>query len=301
MGRDPRPLPPLNAVRAFEAAARHLSFSRAAEEFGVTPGAVSKQVLALEDFIGARLFERRSDGLTPTLEGRELAESLTPAFELMAGAFQRFSRLPPRSNVFRLSTVASLASQFIVPRLDRFEAQLPEIELEILTSDRLADLAREEIDLSIRFGGGAWDGLVSRELAPGRLTPVCAPNLLARHEDGDVASILAATRLIQVFPNNEWQTWAVATGAALPDAAAPFMVMEHFLVAMQAAMAGQGTALLPEIIVRDQIAKGGLARFAAPIDWGQTFYLTHLPNADRRPMLREVMDWLMAETQADSD
>ncbi len=301
MGRDPRPLPPLNAVRAFEAAARHLSFSRAADELGVTPGAVSKQVLALEDFIGARLFERLPDGLAPTLEGRELAESLTPAFELMAGAFQRFSRRPPRSNVFRLSTVASLASQFVVPRLDAFEAELPEIELEILTSDRLADLAREEIDLSIRFGGGAWDGLVSRELVPGRLAPVCAPDLIARHKDADVASVLAATRLIQVFPKNEWLAWADATGEALPDAASPFMVMEHFLVALQAVMAGQGVALLPEIIVRDQVAKGGLARFAAPIDWAQTFYLTHLPNADRRPILREVMDWLTAEAQADGD
>ena len=299
MGRDPRPLPPLNAVRAFEVAARHLSFSRAADELGVTPGAVSKQVLALEDFIGARLFERLPDGLAPTLEGRELAESLTPAFDLMAGAFQRFSRRPPRSNVFRLSTVASLASQFIVPRLDAFEAELPEIELEIPTSDRLADLANEEIDLSIRFGAGAWDGLVSRELVPGRLTPVCAPDLLERDGDDDVASILAGTRLIQVFPTNEWLAWANATGAALPDAAPGFMVMEHFLVAMQAAMAGQGVALLPEIIVRDQIAKGGLARFSSPIDWGQTFYLTHLPNADRRPMLRDVMDWLSAEAQAD--
>ena len=295
MSRDPRPLPPLNAVRAFEVAARHLSFSRAAEELGVTPGAVSKQVLALEDFIGARLFERLHDGLAPTLEGRELAESLTPAFELMAGAFQRFSRRPPRSNVFRLSTVASLASQFIVPRLDRFEAELPEIELEILTSDRLADLAREEIDLSIRFGAGAWDGLVSHELAPGRLTPVCTPDLLAHHDDGNVATLLGATRLIRVFPNNEWLVWAEANGATLPDPAPAVMVMEHFLVAMQAVMAGQGAALLPEIIVHDQIAKGGLARFAAPIDWGQTFYLTHLPNADRRPVLRDVMDWLTAE------
>lgn len=297
MSREPRPLPPLNAVRAFEVAARHLSFSRAADELGVTPGAVSKQVLALEDFIGARLFERLPDGLAPTLEGRELAESLTPAFELLAGAFQRFSRRPPRSNVFRLSTVASLASQFIVPRLDAFETALPEIELEILTSDRLADLAREEIDLSIRFGGGAWDGLVSRELVPGRLAPVCTPDLLERYGDDDAASILASARLIQVFPNNEWLAWADATGVALPDATSTFMVMEHFLVAMQAAMAGQGVALLPEIIVRDQIAKGGLALFAAPIDWGHTFYLTHLPNAQRRPILREVMDWLIAQAE----
>lgn len=287
-------LPPLNAVRAFEVAARHLNFSRAAGELGVTPGAISKQVLALEDFIGARLFERLPDGLTLTLEGRELKESISPAFEMLNGAFHRYSRRPPRTNVVRLATVASFASQFLVPRLDALKESLPEVELEILTSDRVADLAREEIDLSIRFGAGDWDGLVSSELVAGVLVPVCASSLMTQIADGEASPNLAQTRLIQVFSNSEWRNWQEASGAVLPAAERPF-VMEHFLVALQAVIAGQGVALLPEIIVRESLASGQLSQFSRPIDWHQTFHLAHLPNAERRPRVRSVIEWLQVE------
>lgn len=291
-----RPLPPLNAVRAFEAAARHLNLSRAAEELGVTPGAVSKQVLSLEDFIGARLFERLPDGLALTLEGRELQESATPAFEMLGGAFQRFSRRPPRSSVLRLATVASFASQFLVPRLNAFEQQMPDVELEILTSDRVADLAKEEIDLSVRFGGGEWDGLVSSELVPGKLVPVCAPGLLSSVPDSGegLSAIMASTRLIQIFPNNEWRNWAETTGTDLSPDARPF-VMEHFLVALEAAMAGQGVALLPEIIACGKLAEGSLEQFSDAIEWHHSFYLAHLPNAERQPILRDAIAWLRSE------
>lgn len=294
-----RSLPPLNAVRAFEAAARHLNLSRAAEELGVTPGAVSKQVLSLEDFIGARLFERLPDGLALTLEGRELQESATPAFEMLGGAFQRFSRRPPRSSVLRLATVASFASQFLVPRLNAFERQMPDVELEILTSDRVADLAREEIDLSVRFGAGEWDGLVASELTPGELVPVCAPGLLSSESGitdpaADLSAKLASTRLIQIFPNNEWRNWAETTGTDLSDTARPF-VMEHFLVALEAVIARQGVALLPEVIARGKLADGSLEQFSPAIAWHHSFYLAHLPNAERQPILRDAIAWLQAE------
>ena len=294
-----RPLPPLNSIRAFEVAARHLNFSRAAEELGVTQSAISKQVLALENHIGAQLFERLHDGLSLTLEGRELKESISPAFEMLSDAFNRFSRRPSRSNVFRLTTVASFASQFITPRLDTFEAQLPHIELEISTGDRLADLAREEIDLSIRYGAGEWDGLVSSELVKGVLVPVCAPDLFESSHDDKVSSILSSARRIQIFPNNEWRTWEEVTGITLSQATKPF-VMEHYLVAMQAVLAGQGVALLPEIIARKNLVSGNLKQFSTPIDWNQTFYFAHLPNAERRPMMRDVMAWFGAEVAKSS-
>lgn len=294
-----RPLPPLNAVRAFEAAARHLNLSRAAEELGVTPGAVSKQVLSLEDFIGARLFERLPDGLALTLEGRELQESATPAFEMLGGAFQRFSRRPPRSSVLRLATVASFASQFLVPRLNAFETQMPDVELEILTSDRVTDLAKEEIDLSVRFGAGEWDGLISSELLPGKLIPVCAPGHLTAgsgtsSSETDLAAVLTSTRMIQIFPNNEWRNWAEATGTDLPHDARPF-VMEHFLVALEAVIAGQGVALLPDIIARGKLAEGSLEQFSDAIEWHHSFYLAYLPNAERQPILRNAISWLRSE------
>lgn len=287
-------LPPLNALRAFEVAARHLNFSRAAGELGVTPGAISKQVLSLEDYIGARLFERLPDGLTLTLEGRELKESTSPAFEMLNGAFNRFSRRPPRTNVVRLATVASFASQFLVPRLDAFEKDLPGIELEILTSDRVADLAREEIDISIRFGAGEWDGLVSSELVPGLLAPVCAPDLRDRISGEDGALTFEHTRLIQIFSSSEWRNWQETSGYECPAGMRSY-IMEHFLVALQAVMSGQGVALLPEVIVRDAVAGGRLSQFSPAIEWHQTFHLAYLPNAERQSRVRSVIDWLQRE------
>src|SRR5579871_2921491 len=147
-----RALPPLNSIRAFEVAARHLNLTRAAEELGVTQGAISKQIISLEDYIGAQLFEREPGGLRLTNEGGSLKEAIQPAFIMLAEAFMRYSRRPPRSNVIRISTTSSLASQFLVPRLAEFRRAHPDVELEFMTTHRLVDLAREEFDLAVRYG-----------------------------------------------------------------------------------------------------------------------------------------------------
>jgi DNA-binding transcriptional LysR family regulator len=290
-----RSLPPLNSIRAFEVAAQHLNFTRAAEELGVTQSAVSKQISILEDYIGARLFERLPGGLGLTLEGRTLKESISPAFTMLNDAFARFSRRPPRSTIFRLATVASFAAQFLVPRLDAFAKSMPDVELEILTSDRVVDFEREEIDLSIRYGPGDWDGLITSALVPGMLAPVCAPELIAGREADDLAVFVSSVRRIQIFSNDEWRVWQGVTGIDLADAPRP-IIMEHFMVAAQAVLAGQGIALIPEIIVRDQIADGCLRLFSPThVPWSDTFHITHLPNADRRPMVRDVIEWLKRE------
>ena len=170
-----KPLPPLNAIRAFEVASRHLNLSRAAEELGVTQGAISKQVIALEEFIGIQLFAREPSGLQLTAEGGNLKEAIAPAFTTLSDAFARYSRRPPGSNTIRISTVASFASNFLVPRLAKFTERLPGCELEFLTSIRLVDLAREEFDIAVRYGPGDWDGVVATPLSDGLLIPVCAP------------------------------------------------------------------------------------------------------------------------------
>ena len=283
-------LPPLNAVRVFEVAARRLSFARAAEELGVTHSAVSKQIALLESYIGAKLFERTASGVALTLEGRELTQSISPAFEALSESFLRFSRRAPRAKSFRLSTVASFAAQFLVPRLASFEAALPGVALEILTSDRVLDLTREEIDLSIRYGGGSWEGLIARPLDEGALVPVAAPKLFADC-GGDLARLLDTAPRIQVFLKNEWRNWEEA-GNPPPGETGQPLVLEHFLVAAQAVQVGRGIALLPELVVRDAIAAGALTQFAAPVPWEQGFYAVHLPNAERRPLLRDVLAWI---------
>ncbi len=294
----PGPLPPLNAIRAFEVAARHLNFSRAAEELGVTQGAISKQVIALEDYIGARLFERLPGGLSLTQEGYALKSSISPAFSMLEGAFARFQRRPPRSNVCRISTLASFASQFLVPRLSKFEDDLPHIKLEILTSDRIVDLSREEVDFSVRYGPGVQDGVLTRPLARGLLAPVCSPGLCDASCKDDLSAFLSKVRRIQVFSNNEWRKWSANTGVDISDAKSTF-IMEDFVVAIEAVLAGQGVALLPEILVREYIKTGAMKLFSpGPVEWGQTHYIAHIPGAERGAVVRDVVTWLRAEVEA---
>ena len=188
-----RSLPPLNALRAFEAAARHLSFSRAAEELGVTQGAISKHIIALEDFVGAQVFVRAPTGLSLTQEGYTLTEALRPAFAMMSDAFAQYHRRPPRSNICRIATLASFAGQFLVSHLPAFRAAHPDIEIEFITSTRLVDLTREEADLAVRYGLGEYEGLVSTRLVKGVLAPVCAPSVFVEH-GRDAEQLIAACR-----------------------------------------------------------------------------------------------------------
>lgn len=294
-----RNLPPLNAIKAFEAAARHLNLTHAAEELGVTQGAISKQVIALEDYIGTKLFERAPSGLVLTDEGRSVRETVTPAFAMLNQTFTRFSRRPPRSNVFRVSTVASFAAFILVSRLDDFEKALPGIELELLTSDRLIDLSSEEVDLSIRFGRGMWDGVVSRPLVDGVLVPVCGPLMLPNIDNRSVSENLAHlskhSRRLQVFSNNEWTNWTTQTGAEVEDFCRS-MIVEDFLVAVSTILCGQGFGLVPEVLVRDHLREGRLVRFADKnIDHDQTYHIAHVANAEQRPLVHDVIKWLEAQ------
>lgn len=288
-----KPLPPLNAVRAFEAASRHLNLSRAAEELGVTQGAISKQVIALEDFIGAQLFYREPGGLRLTNEGGSLKEAIEPAFTTLSEAFSRYSRRPPRSNVVRISTTASFASQVLVPRLGLFRERFPDIDLEFLTTIRLVDLTREEFDIAVRYGPGMWDGLISIPASEGVLLPVCTPEVLARGGD-TLQSLLASARRIQCSASNEWRDWAEVEKFDL-STVSPTLVIEEFQVALTAALHGQGLALLPETLVRDRIKRGELVTFSkARVKTGYNFFIVHTPHAHRRQIVVDVIAWLKA-------
>jgi LysR family transcriptional regulator, glycine cleavage system transcriptional activator len=287
-----RPLPPLNAMRAFESASRNLSFSRAAEELGVTQGAISKHVLALEDHIGAQVFVRSPTGLSLTQEGYTLMEALRPAFALMTDAFALYNRRGPRSNICRIATIASFAAQFLVPRLPAFRERYPDIEIEFTTSIRLVDLDREEADIGVRYGLGQYTGLTSTRLCKPLLAPVCSPALLKR-TGADINNILASARRIQTAGYNEWRDWSAAANVDVTSAAPPY-VIEDFLVALKAVLTGQGLALLPQILVRDQIDTGELARFSAiPLEVEHTYHIAHTSAAIRKPHVQTVVAWLL--------
>lgn len=285
------PLPPMNAIRCFEVVVRHLNFSRAAQELGVTPSAVSKQISILEDFIGAKVFERRPTGLVLTLEGRALNETVSPAFDLLRQSFQRFSRRPPRTQTLRLATVASFAQQFLIPRLSKFEENFLDTKLEIFTSDRTLDFNREEIDIGIRYGAGQWDGLISTQLVPGELIPVCLPTLFANQ---DVEDLVSTKRRIQIFAQNEWLNWSKMNEITALDLQDTF-VMEHFMVAAKAVLAGEGIALLPNIIIQEYINNGDMVQFSKALNWHQTFYCVHKPKTQYLPKIRQITAWLLEE------
>lgn len=282
-------LPPLNAIKAFHAASRHLNLSRAAEELGVTQGAVSKQILALEDFIGAKLFERLPTGLELTREGNSLKNVTWPAFDLLLTGFSRYERRPPRSQKVRISTLASFASSILAPRLGRLEAEFPDVQFEILTSDRLLDHSREEIDFSIRYGQASAQDLQCEPIGSARIVPVCAPGITM-----DPKTLLR----FQIFAINEWRAWEEANGDALTRHGQS-LVIEEFVVALSAVLQGQGYAILPELMVHDHIQTGQLTTFGAPIsDWPYQYYLAYLPQAEKRKPIAPIMAWIRNEIVA---
>ncbi|MHA7858093.1 MAG: LysR substrate-binding domain-containing protein [Henriciella sp.] len=279
-------LPPLNAIKAFHAASRHLNLSRAAEELGVTQGAVSKQILALEDFIGAKLFERQPKGLELTREGNSLKNVTWPAFELLLSGFSRYERRPPRSQKVRISTLASFASAILAPRLSRLEAEFPDVQFEILTSDRLLDHAREEIDFSIRYGQVAAPDLQCEPIGSANIVPVCASGI-SHH--------LQTLLRFQVFAINEWRAWEEANGDALTRHGQS-LVIEEFLVALMAVLKGQGYAILPELLVQEHIHAGALSTFGEPIqNWPYQYYFAYLPQALNRKPVAPIIDWIKSE------
>jgi DNA-binding transcriptional LysR family regulator len=283
------PLPPMNAIRCFEVVVRHLNFSQAAQVLGVTPSAVSKQISILEDFIGAKVFERSPTGLVLTLEGRALNETVSPAFDLSRQSFQRFSRRPPRSQILRLATVASFAQQFLIPRLSKFEEKFSDAKLEILTSDRTVEFSREEIDIGIRYGTGQWESLISKQLVPGELIPVCLPTLFTNQ---DVEHLVSTKRRIQIFAQNEWLYWSKLNETMTFDPHNTF-VMEHFMVAAKAVLAGEGIALLPNIIIQEYISNGDMVQFSEALSWHQTFYYVHRQKTQYLPKIHQIAAWLL--------
>lgn len=289
-------IPPLNAVRFFEAASRHLSFVRAAEELGVTQSAVSKQIATLEDYIGSQLFERKGGGVALTLEGRELKQAVGPAFELLQSSFQRYTRRSRYDGTIRLTTVASFASQFLMPRLSDFQLRFPSVKLEILTSDRLVDLVREAVDLSIRFGTGNWPDVSTTPLTTGRLIPICSPQVFDDHEQL-AQRVLASMPRIQTSLLDEWRAFDDVRGQGA-EVNTNGLMLEHFLVALQAVRVGQGVALLPEILIRDELQADRLIALSEPVDWTSTFYLCHMPGVDQEPKLRDFVTWLLEESAA---
>jgi LysR family transcriptional regulator, glycine cleavage system transcriptional activator len=299
-------LPSLNALRAFEAAARHLSFTRAAAELNVTQTAISHQIRGLEERLGVQLFRRLPRGLLLTEEAQRYAPALRAAFEQIATATEELSA-SGSGGVLTLSTVPSFAAKWLVPRLGRFRAAHPEIDLRISASLRAVDFAREDFDAAIRMGRGNYPGLRVDALFGEVMFPVCSPRLLAgpkplsRPEDlrhhvllHDVDASISAF----AAPPQAWRLWLERAGVQGIDVQRG-PVFEDSAMLLDAAAEGQGVALGRSALVVADLAAG---RLVQPFDISLPFALTHYlvcPEATAdRPKIAAFRAWLLAEARA---
>lgn len=289
-----RKLPPLNALRAFEAAARHMSFTRAADELHVTQSAVSHQVKTLEDWLGFPLFRRRNRTIELSSEGFSYLPTLSAAFDELSEATVRL-RMGRAERPLTLSTTDTFASSWLVPRLRRFRAAHPEIDVRITTSDGLVDFAQAGVDVGIRYGRGEWPGMTAKILMTEDLFPVCSPALLAHSPPLKVPADLAHFTLLHDDMNEDWPKWLAAAGATEVDASRGPLYGHSYLV-IQAAIEGEGVALGRSALIGDALADGRLVRpFAGSVRLSWAHYVVWLDGTGEDTRIKKFYDWLMAE------
>jgi LysR family glycine cleavage system transcriptional activator len=289
-------LPPLNALRAFEAAARHLSFTRAADELHVTQGAVSHRIRSLEEVLGRPLFRR----VGRTVELSEVGEAYLPivrgAFELLAEGTRRVFGTRAAGDVLTVTLLPSFAMGWLIPRLGRFQEAQPDIEVHLITTARIVDLMREDVDLGIRSGRGDWPGLHADRLFGENLVPVCCPALADDAEPLRRPADLARHTLIHSSADeDDWRIWLAAAGldGVDPEGGRWF---DNTALALAAAYAGLGVAIAPHAYVEDDIAAGWLV---TPIDFTyefeDAFWLVCPEATAERPGIGAFREWIVAE------
>lgn len=289
-----RKLPPLTALRAFEAVARHLSMARAAEELHVTPAAVSQQIRQLEDLLGQPLF-RRGKQIVLTETAEAALPLLTDAFDRLEHAAARL-RPDTDNGPLVVSSPPAFAARWLMARLEDFQNRHPEIELRLSATRRLVDFTLEDVDCAIRFGDGQYHGLSVDRLMPETFIPVAAPSVAA-----GITSIedIARKPLLndewhtdhQLFP--DWKSWLTAQGVTLD---APLRV-KHFgesNLTIQAALAGLGVALAWRSLVEDDLKSGRLVHLLdQKIDVSSAYYLVTPPNRLEVPKVAAFRQWLL--------
>ena len=288
-------LPPLNALRTFEAAARHLSFTKAAAELFVTQAAVSHQIKTLEDHLGMALFRRLNRSLILTDEGQALLPFVRDAFDQLADGVRKL-RQGQSAGVLTLSVLPSIASTWLIPRLRQFQTRHPEIEVHMTASDRLVDFAREPVDAGIRYGLGHWPGLRALRLLSAEMMPVCSPQLLEGPTPLRTPDDLVHHQLLHVLNSpDEWRMWLTAAGVQGidPDRGIRF---DHTALAIQAALNGMGVAIGPATLIDRDLAEGRLVEpfdFELPTD--SAYYFVAPESTADQPKIKAFGDWLRDE------
>jgi LysR family glycine cleavage system transcriptional activator len=296
-----RRLPPLNALRAFEAAARHLNFSRAADELSVTPGAVSQQIQNLEDYVGAPLFKRTPKGLLLTDAAQTALPALREAFDRLAEAASLLTAAVDGRRL-TLTAAPSFAAKWLVPRLGKFEQAFPQVDIWLSAGLELVDLAAGEVDVAIRYGAGRYPGLEVRRLMSETVLPVISPDLQATNPLNEPADLTRHILLHDGSPDPDdscpdWAMWLAARGLKGVDGARGPRFNQSSLV-IEAAVNGRGVALAKRTLAQDDLEAGRLIaplQIATAVDFA--YYLVHPKAKGRLPQVKAFVNWITAEAE----
>ncbi|TKV70322.1 LysR substrate-binding domain-containing protein [Rhizobium sp. AU243] len=279
---------PLNGLRAFEASARHLSFTRAAIELCVTQAAVSQQVKGLEKRLGVSLFQRLPRGLKITAEGEALLPTVTSSFDQMATTLDRIEAGQVRELLF-LGVVGTFAVGWLLPRLNAFQKQHPFIDVRVSTNNNRVDMAAEGLDFAIRFGQGSWHGTDAFRLFEAPLSPLCTPKLA---ETLKTPTDLMEATLLRSYRADEWSNWFAAAGVTPAAQVNAGIVFDTSLGMMEAALQGLGVALAPPSMFSRHLASGAIIQpFPVTISLG-SYWLTRLQSKPPTPAMQAFSDWM---------
>lgn len=289
-----REFPNLLALRAFEAAGRHLSFTRAAEELFLTQGAISRHVRGLEDELGVKLFHRRARSMELTQAGAGYLATVRQAFDLLA-AGTRQARTSSTQVRLKVALTASFAANWLLPRLSHFAASNPDIGIDLEPGIQLIDLSAEDVDAAIRYGTGNWPGLDATALMSEAFFPVCNPALLTQGPPLHTASDLVHHNLLLSGPHSDWDDWAELAGLDLRSVPRQTMLYDYNLV-LQAAVDGMGVALGRRILIEERLKSGALVQ-ALPLTLrgARGYYLVTLPARRGDKSIEAFRNWLLAE------
>src|SRR5471032_2809700 len=286
----PRHLPPLNGLKAFEAAARSESFTRAAEELCVTQGAVSHQVKALEATLGVKLFHRERQRLAITDTGREYLAVIRDALDRIAVGTERLIQRQT-SGVLTVSTSPDFAAKWLVHRLGRFAEAHPDIDLRVSATIQHVDFAREDVDLAVRHGDGNWAGLDAVRLCSERLFPVCAPKLVSGRNRITKAADLLKFPLLRLDDWKTWSRWFDAAGVVDPVARGPVLNRASMLI--DAAVDGQGIALARTTLAAWDLIGGRIVRpFDVSWQLAKTYWIVCPKATAKVTKISRFRDWL---------
>lgn len=297
-----RRLPPLNALRAFEAAARHLNFSRAADELSVTPGAVSQQIQNLEDYVGVALFKRTPKGLLLTDPAQIALPALREAFDRLADAASMLTAAVDGRRL-TVSVAPSFAAKWLVPRLGKFEAVHPQVDVWVSAGMELVDFNSGEIDLAVRYGTGRYPGLEVIRLMTETVAPVISPELLERQPLEHPKDLAGQVLLHDGSPDADdscpdWTMWLAARGVKGVDGSRGPRFNQSSLV-IEAAVSGRGVALAKRALAQADLDAGRLVspfQITTAVDFA--YYAVYPKAKGRLPQVKAFVAWLGAEAEA---